>query len=123
METQNELDMKIGTLEPVKLHPANVIIISAEVRESPKKAKYVVLTCKHPEAVEYIEISQIAYLKNNQLSESGLWINKDPEGNIQKGSPLAVFLVMFGLGTIKEAVGKQLPTILNSKGYLCFKAY
>jgi hypothetical protein len=124
METQTDLDLKIGTKEFAKLHPVPVIVIGIVIRESTNKhAKYVVLICQHPESAESLDISQVIYLKDRVVKESGLWLNKDLDGNIQKGSPLAVLMDKYEVSSLKQLEGKKIPTELNTKGFICLKAY
>lgn len=123
MDTQKELKIGIGTLEPemVKLKPAKVKIVNINVEDT-KKAKKVVFEVKHPDREETIKISSVAYLIERSVKVSGTWLNLDKEGKLQKGSALVVFLTKISSNTLEEAKGKEVDTELDGN-YLCFKAY
>ena len=125
METQNELELEIGNIEIERqtLKPTKVMIVKVEIVDVEKaKSKKVNVEVKHPDKEETINLSSVAYLDGKQVVNKGLWFNKDKEGNIQKGSALAIFLNSVGVKTLKELEGKEVNTDLDGK-YLCFKAY
>jgi len=125
METQQELNKPIGTIEPEKretLEPKKVRIERVRLRPS-KKGDVLECDSKHPNREEAIKISSVSFLKDKQVRTSGLWFTKDKEGNIQKGSALAVFLQKVGVKTPKELEGKEVETELDDAKWLCFKAY
>ena len=123
METQNELKIGIGKLEPekVSLKPAKVKIVGVKVEDT-KKAKKVVYEAKHPDREETIHISSVAYIVERAVKVSGTWFNLDKNKELQKGSANVVLLTKLGANTIEEAVGKEIDTELDGN-YLCFKAY
>ena len=125
METQQELNRPIGTIEPEKrevLEPKKVKILSVRLRTS-KKGDVLECESKHPDKEESIKISSVSILKDKQVKTSGLWFTMDKEENIQKGSALAVFLQKVGVSTPKELEGKEIETELDDAKWLCFKAY
>lgn len=125
METQNLLSKEIGNIEPEKkeiLKPKEVKIIKVSLRDT-KKGKIVNCEAKHPDKEENINISSIAYLRDKQVVNGGLWFSLDREENIQKGSALAVFLSSLGVKTLGELEGKEAKTELDDKEWLCFRAY
>ena len=125
METQEELEIGIGNLESEQqtLKPAKVKIVKVEIVDVEKaKGKKAQIEVKHPDREETIKLSSVAYLDGKQIVNRGLWFNKDKEGNIQKGSALAVFLSKLGVKNLKELEGKEVETDLDGK-YLCFKTY
>lgn len=125
METQDKLNIEIGTTETEKttLKPARVKIVKVSV-ETVEKAKSdkVKFEVKHPDKTETINISSVAYLDGREVVVSGTWFNTDKEGKIQKCSALAVLLKKLEAKTLKYAEGKDIDTELDGK-YLCFKAY
>jgi hypothetical protein len=123
METQNELKIGIGNIEPEKvaLKPAKVKIAGVKVEDT-KKAKKVVYEVKHPDREETIHISSVAYIVDRAVKVSGTWFNLDKNNQLQKGSSNVVLLNKLGANTIEEAVGKEIETELDGN-YLCFKAY
>lgn len=124
MEQQNELQMGIGTEEATSLKPAKVKIGGVKVEEvGTKKAKKLICVCKHPDKAEDIHLSAVKYENKGKLEVSGLWVNKDSQGLIRKGSALAVFLTALGSSNIDSLRGKEVETAMDEKGYLCFKAY
>lgn len=123
MENQNELNIGLGTKEPIKagLKPAKVKIVSVSV-EPTAKARKIVFAVKHPDKEETIKISSVSFLDGREVKVVGTWLNLDSEGLIQKGSGLYVLLSKLGVSNIQEAVNKEIDTELDDK-YLCFKAY
>ena len=124
-ETQTDLEIGIGTKESISLQPATVKIENAEIEKVGDKGNEI-LKCsvKHPEKEELIKISEAKYEnKDGKLVISALWVNKDDDGLLRKGSTLAVFLNSQGAKTPKELIGKEVETLLDEKGYLAFKAY
>lgn len=125
METQTELDKEIGTLEPEKktaLKPTKVKIVDVKLRDT-KKGKVVECEAKHPAREETIRISSVAYLRDKQIVNGGLWYTLDKQDNIQKGSGLALFMQKAGVKKLSELIGKEVDTELDEKEWLCFKAY
>ena len=125
MEEQSELNKGIGTQEPEKkevLNPAKVKIVKIGIR---KTTKGNILECeaKHPDKEENIHISSVAWLRDKQIVNSGLWITLDKDEKIQKGSALAVFMNRYGASTPKELEDKEVETELDEGQWLCFKAY
>ena len=126
METQEELEIPIGTIEPEKksLEPKKVKIVKVEIIEvGEKKTKKVSCSVLHPDYEDgTITISSVAYLKDKKVVTSGLWYRLDTEGKIQKGTALATFLVSTNSNNLKELEGKEVETDVDG-AYLCFKAY
>ena len=125
MEEQIELNKGIGNLEPEKkeaLEPKKVKIVSVRLRDT-RKGKILECESKHPDKEDTIKISSVAYLRDKQVVNSGLWYTLDKENNIQKGCALAVFMNKFSAKTPKELEGKEVDTELDDKQWLCFKAY
>ena len=130
MENQKEIEnpdlMKIGigTKDTASLEAKKVKIIGIRIEEvGTKKTKKLVCICKHPDRDDQIEISSVRYLKNNQLRTSGLWVHLDEDNLLPKSSALALFLSYSNAKNIESLEGKELPTDLDSAGYLCFKSY
>ena len=124
-ETQNELKLGIGTEEAITLKPTKVTIASVEIREvgTTKKAKKVICQCIHPDAKDSIQISSIKYEKKGKLEVDGLWLNKDSQGMIRKGSALATLMLKLNAVIIEGLVGKEIDTALDENKYLCLKCY
>ena len=125
MEEQTELQKEIGTLEPEKkevLKPEKVKIVKVNLRDT-KKGKVVNCEAKHPDREENINISSIAYLRDKQIINGGLWFTLDKEGKIQKGSALANFMSKLKAKSVKDLEGQEVETELDDKEWLCFKSY
>jgi len=125
MEEQGELDKEIGTIDSEKkevLNPTKVKIVKVNLRDT-SKGKIVNCESKHPDKEDTINISSLAYLRDKQVVNGGLWYTLDKDENVQKGSALALFMSMLGAKTVKELEGKEVETELDDKQWLCFKAY
>lgn len=124
MEDQEKLSKKIGTKEPKKLKPENVKIERVRIEKIEKaKGEKVVCSVKHPDREEMIDVSSVKFEKNKKLVSSGLWYNEDEDGLIAKSSALAILMNSIKAETIKELEGKEIRTVEDEQGYLCFKAY
>ena len=120
----NDLFAKIGTEEATTLKPAKVSIVEVTVEEvGTKGSKKVVCKCKHPDKEEPISISSAKVELKGKLDVVGLWVNKDGEGLLRKGSALVLFLQRVGATSISELKDKEVETLTEEKGYLCFKGY
>lgn len=125
MEEQTELDKEIGTIEPERkeaLEPKKVKIVKVSLRNT-KKGKIVNCESKHPDKEENINISSVAYLRDKQIVNGGLWFTLDKEENIQKGSALAMFINKCDVKKLRELEGKEVDTELDEEKWLCFRAY
>jgi hypothetical protein len=125
MEYEN---VKIGNIETERLKPAKVQIIKTEIQNIKivkNNSSSDKLTClvKHPESKEPIEISSVKIEIDNKLKICGLWFNLDEEKKIKKQSALAKLLNFLKAENIKELENKEIETLLDEKGYLCFKGY
>ena len=85
--------------------------------------KKLVLICKHPDKEEVIKISTLVFITGKSVKSSTMWINTDEDGNIQKGSIIAILLGKYGLKTINEIDGKTLDTELDENKFLAIKGY
>ena len=86
MSEQTELNKEVGTLAPEKkevLNPTKVKIVKVSLRDT-KKGKIVSCESKHPDKEENINISSVAYLRDKQVTNGGLWFSLDKEENIQQ---------------------------------------
>jgi len=127
-EAQAKLDKKVGTKELQVLKPAKVKI--AGVKLEPKTARgkaveIVVLSCKHPEREELIDLSKVKLVKGSTVKTSGLWWFEDEDGLIQKGSAIAELLNLCSVEVLKDLVGHEVETTTESEtsSYLVIKAY
>lgn len=126
MENQEKLNKPIGNIEVEKLEAKPVKIVSVLLRTvqfGTKENEKVVFVVKHPDKEETIEISSLKHEVNNNLKESGIWYSTDKESNIQKGSALASLLKYWNVSSPNASVGKEVSTMIDSKGYLTFRAY
>jgi len=122
---QTELNKGIGNIPPEKketLKPKKVKIVNVSLRDT-SKGKIVTCEVKHPDKEENIKISSASYVRDKQITSSGLWMTLDKEENIQQGSALATFMTKLQVNNLKELEGKEAETELDDKQWLCFKAY
>lgn len=118
------LTKPVGNKEPKKLGAKNVTVIHARIDEKgEKKNKILILSCKHPEQDDLLELSKVQLIDGKSVKTVGLWVNLDEDENIQKGSALASFMTKFGINQLTELKDKELPTTFDEKGYLVIKAY
>ena len=118
----------IGTKENISLQPAIVNIIGYSVvmqtdKDNKEIGEKVSVVCKHPEKDENIEISSCSYKKGKEIKTSGLWFKLDSDGLIPKQSALAQFLMFVKANNLDALKRMNVPTELDEKNYLCFKAY
>jgi len=126
METNEKLEKGIGDKEAEILKPEKVKIVEIglqEVKFGSKTAEKVMLSCKHPQRDNPIIISQVKVLKKDKVKKSGLWFNEDEDGNIQKGSALAEFLIYAGVEKPSQLKDKEFETVADDDGFLVLKAY
>ena len=125
-ETPN-LNLTVGTKDMETLKPAEVEIKEVNTEEvsfeKGQKGTKLICSVKHPDKEELIKISSVLHIVNGNVKKPGLWIMKDKEGNLQKGSGLAVLMQKFGANNVGELVGKKVPTELDKNNYLTIKAY
>ena len=124
MEEQEILNTETGDKEAEKLKPKNVKIVNVNIVEvGSKKLQKCVCEVKHPDQEELIRISSVKYEVKDKLKTSGLWVKLDEDKKIIKGSALAIFKEKNSVKTLKELKDKEIETIEDENGYLCFKAY
>lgn len=131
MEQQDILNTEIGTIEFSSLKPAKVKIIGVRVEEmfsgtnkEKKVGDKLVCSIKHPDSKDPAEISSLKYeSKGGKLKTSGLWVSKDADGKLQKGSALTIFLAHLNAKKMADVIDKECDTVLDENGYLCFKVY
>lgn len=124
MESQDTIDLEVGTIERKKLGATVVVIKSYTIEKTPKKgAEYLVCLCQHPDSKELIKISKMKYEKNSKLTSTSLWVNRDAEKKLDKTSPSAIFVTQLGLTNLNQLTNHPCPTIMEDNGYLAFKCY
>jgi len=123
-ETQEDLEIGIGTKEAVALKPKTVKIVKVTVETvGDKGAKKAVFEVKHPDKEDTIKVSSVKWETKGKLDVTGTWVNKDEDKKLRKGSALAVLLNFLEASKLIETVDKEIDTVEDEKGYLCFKAY
>lgn len=127
----NELNRGIGTKEGEKLgaamvsvlEPKLVVVPPKEGGKNSKESKIIECVVKHPGKEDLIKVSQVRYLKNEKIDQSGLWFHEDEDFLIPKNSALAVLLRHVGVSNISGLIGKSIMTETGKNGFLAFKAY
>ncbi len=126
MEQQDILNSTVGDKEIPKLEAKDIEVHGVKVEEKgEKKNPLFVLMCKHPDKTELIEMTKIKVLRSDKAKVIGLWVQKDTDGKIQKGSAMHEVLKLAGVETPSELTGKKLPTIYQAEegSFLCLKGY
>ena len=85
--------------------------------------KYI-LSCKHPDKEEPIEISRVRFEKGTKMETQALWDSRDDEDLISYDSAMAHLLRFYELNMVEELEGKTLQTVTDiNSGFLIIKAY
>jgi len=114
----------IGNKELERLKAKDVTVVHAKFEEKgEKKNTLLVLSTKHPDQNELLDLTKVQFIDGKNVKTVGLWISLDEDENIQKGSSTARFLEFYNVKNISELKDKVLHTVLDDKGYLCIKAY
>jgi hypothetical protein len=85
--------------------------------------KKLVLICKHPDREEPINISEMVFVAGKTVKTSTMWINLDADGNIQKGSTVALLLEKYQVPSVNALENKTLQTELDENKFLAIKVY
>jgi len=125
MEYEN-LDLEVGKEQPpIEAKKVNVVALEErDVKDKDGKDVGVklVMKVKHPDAGD-IELSKVKYEKNKKITESGLWLTKDKEGNIPFKSALASLLRFNNCTKLSDLNGKEIDTAIDDNGFIIAKAY
>ena len=124
----------IGNKEGTKSLEARPVVVQGKVAEpvmgkvgtknaGKEVGKKLVLVCKHPDREEPIKISEIVFVAGKTVKTSTMWINLDADGNIQKGSTIALLLEKYQVNNVSALEGKTLQTELDESKFLAIKAY
>jgi len=136
MEIEEKTKIGIGTRETEKLKPAKVKVVTIDISPPRDKEGNVIKTkagkpmddkvtfgCKHPNKEDLIELSQVAFIKQSKVTESGLWFNLDEDKKLPKNSALSTVLRHYNAKDLSEMNGKELDTVVSESGFLIIKAY
>lgn len=126
MEQQDLLNTKVGTKELPKLEAKDITVLGVKVEEKgEKKNPIFVLMCKHPDKPEPIDMTKIKVLRNDKAKVIGLWVQKDTDGNIQKGSAMDDVLKLAKVETPSELTGTVFSTVYQAEegSFICLKGY
>ena len=129
-DNQKLLGIGIGTKEPVTLKPKKILVKNARLDPKEKDGKVVgeliVLSCKHPDREELIEVSNAKTLgAGDKVKLSALWFNKDEDGKLAKKSVASQVLRYYNVNSFGELIGHEVDTVVQSESnnFLCIKAY
>ena len=122
------MENKVGTEEAPRLTAKDCTVVSIKKVEVQKRDKTgvldkIVVAIKHPDSKDSIETSDVVYIEEKAVKQKCLWYFVDSKGEIQKGSALAVLLAHYGIGSLKDLVGKTVKTEVGDRGYLVLKAF
>lgn len=132
MTTDEIFSKGIGNKEGISLVAKPVVVQGLKSEPVKGKAdgknagkevgKKLILICKHPDKEESLNMSNMVMRVGNIIKASTIWINLDADGNIQKGSLVAMLLQKYSASTINDLIGKTIETELDGK-FLAIKAY
>lgn len=120
-EGMKSLQPKPVVVQSIKAEP--VIGKTGGKNAGKEVGKKLVLISKHPDREEPLNLSSILFVAGKTIKGSTIWITLDEDGNIQKGSIVAILLEKYQVDTINELVGKTLQTDLDENKFLAVKAY
>jgi hypothetical protein len=124
MNTEELLTKTIGTKEVKKLEAKDVIVEHAEIQEKgEKKTPILILSVKHPDQAELLELSKIQLIDGKIIKTVGLWVSLDEDNNIQKNSAIAKLMNFYKISSLIELKDKALHTTFDEKNYLVVKGY
>ena len=127
MEENQKLNIGVGTEDgQQKLEAKNVRIVSLKVEEKQwngKPSDQLVVMVKHPDKPEAFQIYNISYQKANSIKTVGFTVYYDSTGKLLKGTAPAEMLRLLNCSKLSELIGKEVPTVVSSKGWLAIKAY
>jgi len=123
---QDPLTAKVGDKDLPTINPDKVKILDASLQ--PKKdGRYNLLNlgCRHPEKEEIMNLSKIKIQEGEKLKTLSLWVSMDDDGQVQKGSSIAILLDFLGAENMKALEGKEIMTVKESEEskYLVLKCY
>lgn len=130
---EDVFNKKIGNKEQKSLE-AKPVVVQGKVLEpvvgkaggknaGKEVGKKLCIIAKHPDRQEPVSISSIVIVSGKTIKNSTMWWNEDDEGNLQKGSPIAILLHKYGANTVNELDGKVLETELDENKFLTIKGY
>lgn len=115
-EEKNIEDIGVGKKKEVDFLKPTKVKIEGFEKVMRQENECLVLICKHPDAEAPIKISGIKMKRFDKLKVSGLWLSLDEEGQIPYFSGVGELLRMAEVGNIKELVGKEILTDVQSSG-------
>lgn len=127
MENNQKLNIGVGNEDGgQKLEAKNVKVVSLDITShtfNGKPSDQLVVMVKHPDKPEPFQIYNVSYQKGTSIKAVGFTLYYDSTGKLLKNTAPAEVLRIFNLGTLSDMIGKELPTVINSKGFLSIKAY
>lgn len=130
METQDIMNIGIGTKESPKLKPTKVKILGVAVQTKTKEGKIMKsplanILVKHPDKEEPVKITKVKIIKGDSVEVVSLWVSLDEDGKFQKSSAISELLNFLKVGSLNDVAGKEVELVEQSKEdtYLCIKAY
>lgn len=133
MESQEILQLGIGTKDMSTLKPAKVKIVSITIKDKTKEDKEMQtplaeIHCKHPDKDELIVLSKVKLLRDDHVTVVSTWVSTSKEDDktvINKSSALAYLMKFLNVESLEGLYGKEIDTVQqsDSSSYLCLKAY
>lgn len=124
MNEEQLFNKPIGDKEIKRLEAKPVVVDTARVEEKGvNKTPLLILSVKHPDQDETLDLSKVQFIDGNNVKTVGLWISQDEDGNLQKGSTVPKLMAFYKIKQLVELKDITLQTVLDDKNYLCIKAY
>jgi hypothetical protein len=113
---------KKNMLLPKKVKVKFVSIKKQKDKSNEEIGEKVVLSCKHPDREELIDISKVKYEDRGKVRYGGLWFKLDKDGKIPFNSALAHLLRSADVTIPSELNNKELDTTNDDDNFIIFKA-
>lgn len=126
MEKTQVLSIGVGTETSQKLEakPCKVVSLDVASKEwSGKSTDQLVVMVKHPDKAEPFQLFNVSYQKGQSIKTVGFTIYYDSKGEIMQGTAPAEIIKTYNLRSLGELIGKDVNTVMSSKGFLALKAY
>jgi hypothetical protein len=124
MNEEQLFNKPIGDKEIKRLEAKPVVVNTARIEEKGvKKTPLLILSVKHPDQDETIDLSKVQFIDGSNVKTVGLWISQDEDENLQKGSTVSKLMTFYKIKQLVEIKEMTLQTVLDEKNYLCIKAY
>ena len=133
MQTQDIINLGIGTKDKASLKPAKVKIVSVTIKTKTNdgtemKTPLAEINVKHPDREDLVSLTKCKVERNGKLDIVSTWVQIEEENGIKKivkSSALALLMSFLKVQTLEGLYGREVEAVEQSKEdtYLCIKAY